>query len=566
VRPADEPLYTSEHRVPNEPDSRWLGRRARNVARRPLVLALFAAGAFLVALLAVIAAPFPTRQPAPPPLPSRQDTTNLVAQIARLEARVSIADSTLAGATAELNVSREVPAIVDTFPPALRARRGLLRSRIREVTGVIRRASDAPLPASYRALAEMPELAGDSTVAGLLDSLTAVERARAQAQTLGETDTTFMALTARVTQIGDSLVRIAERRVTAMRGEVVRLTPAPTELPPAEPIDTAPLRMAVDSARQARAAAERRLADARRHNESVAAMELRSQSVTGASASPGMLISAAAVSGLALGFLVALTGEMRKPAVADGREAEVVAGIPVLAHISEATPQARRTRRLADRDVPPLVDLTTDSYDRLYYRLADSVARLPQLAVLGDDPAVVAIVSANLAAAAARTARATLLLDADFDLGNVSNVLRVPRAPGMADILAKRVHWSSAIAHSVVGRDRVVDVLPAGTLSGGSSLAGAAASLGAEVAHIAGRYDTLIVNAPVSRRGAVSAVAAVVPDAIVCVRISRTSVRLLRRIVTEARADGARLRGLVLWTRSIEQADLVRPSASARKA
>jgi len=374
-----------------------------------------------------------------------------------------------------------------------------------------------------------------------------------------------MALTARMTQIGDSLVRLAERRIAALRRELGALTPPPAAVARVDTIDTMPLRLAQDSARRALGATERRLADARRHNDAVARLEASARSPAERSPSPGMLITAAAVSGLALGFLVALAGEIRRPAVADAREAEVAASLSVLAHITDVDPRARRTRRRADRDVPPLIELTSDHYDRLYYRLADSVARLPQLAVLGDDPVVVAIVSANLAAAAARNARATLLLDADFESASASNVLRVRREPGMAEVLANRVHWSSAIAHSVVGRDRVIDVLPAGSAGGGSSWANAAASFAAEVAHIARRYDTLIISAPVSRRGAVSAVAAAVPDAIVCVRISRTPVRLLQRIIMEARADGARPRGLVLWSRAFEQAVAVGPSGRAVK-
>ena len=518
------------------------------------MLALFTAGAFLVALLTVILAPA-GRQPLPPPNPlPRQDTTRLLEYTSRLGARVSSAESTLAVARVDLDSPPMEAVVIDTFPPALRARRGALRSRIRELSAFVRRASDAPLPASYRAVAEVPELAGDSSVASLLDSLGEVERARAEVEALGEADTAFMALTARMTRIGDSLVQLAERRIGLMQRELLTLAPARVEVARADTIDTLSLHLAVDSSRQALVAAERRLVSARRHNDSVAILEAHAQSPVEASASPGMLITAAAVSGLAIGFLVALAGEIRRPAVADAREAEVAAGIPVLAHITDVAPRARQARRRADRDVPPLIELTSDHYDRLYYRLADSVARLPELAVLGDDPDVVAIVSANLAAAAARNARATLLLDADFDSATASSVLGIRREPGMAEVLANRVHWSSAIAHCMVGRDRVIDVLPAGGARGGSSWPNAATSFGAEVAHIAGRYDTVIVGAPVSKRGAVSAVAAAVPEAIVCVRISRTPVRLLQRIIAEARADGARLRGLVLWSRALDHA------------
>jgi hypothetical protein len=247
---------------------------------------------------------------------------------------------------------------------------------------------------------------------------------------------------------------------------------------------------------------------------------------------------------------------MRRPTVADAREAEVAAGVPVVAHVTVDRGSAFRARRRADRNVPPLIELASDRYERLYYRLADSVARLPRIAVFGDETAVVATVAANLAAAAARSARSTLLLDTDFDSRSVASVMRVRTVPGVAEVLARRVHWSSAVTHAVVGRDRVVDVLPAGYMKGGGSLAGAVDGFRAEIDNIAKRYDAVIVSAPVSRRGAASAVSASVPDAIVCVCVGRTPVRVLQRIVNDARADGSRIRGLVVWKIDIPDLDL----------
>ena len=552
MRPADEPLYTSELTTGFGTDARWLGRRARNVARRPLLLALFASAGFLVALLAVILAPEAERK-APPAIPERRDSAAILALIDRLGARHLSADEALAAARLEYQRDRELPAFVDTFPPELRARRDAIAARVRALSGAVRRAGDAPLPSSYRALAGEAPISGDSVVVALVQSLDSAEQARALAAAASAVDTAFMALTARAKGIGDSLVRIAERRLAVMRRELAALTPAPIEIAPPDTVDTLPLVAARDSARLALDEAERRLASVRLHNDSVAAVERSVLAAVDQSATPGMLIAAAAVSGLAIGFLVALTAEMRKPAVADGREAEAAAGLPVLAHVAEMPATARRARRQADRDVPPLIELTSDRYDRLYYRLADPLARLPQLAVLGDDPIVVAIVAANLAAAAARTARSTLLLDADFDSGSVSAVLGLRRQPGMIDVLAKRYHWSSIIAQTVVGRDRVVDVLPAGAQAPGNSPSASQLSLGTEIGHIVGRYDTVIVSAPVSSAGTVNSVVAAVPDAIVCARISHSPVRLLQRIINEARADGSRLRGLVLWSRSLDQ-------------
>jgi hypothetical protein len=93
-------------------------------------------------------------------------------------------------------------------------------------------------------------------------------------------------------------------------------------------------------------------------------------------------------------------------------------------------------------------------------------------------------------------------------------------------------------------------------MKGGGSLAGAVDGFRAEIDNIAKRYDAVIVSAPVSRRGAASAVSASVPDAIVCVCVGRTPVRVLQRIVNDARADGSRIRGLVVWKIDIPDLDL----------
>lgn len=551
MRPADAPLYTSEYAVRPGRDARWLARRARNVARRPMVLLLLTAAGFFVALVAIITAPVGAErvQRRVAPLPARTDTGPLVMALERQRSRVAGAEAALEDARADARAERPTAVAIDTFPPDARARRDSLAQRSRTIGAAIRRAVDAPLPASFRALAALPELAADSAVVMLIDSMTAVEGARAAAQSAGVADTAFIALTARLAQLGDSLVHRAEVRLAPIRRELGALTPEVRAIPAAAPVDTAPFRVSLDASRRELATATSRLAAARAHNDSVARLEVRRRAGTPRTASPALLIAAAGLIGLALGFLAALTGEVRRPCVADAREAEAAAGVPVLAHVSGPETAQARTRRTADRDVPPLIELTTDRYTRLYHRLADAVSRLPRLAVLGDHPAVVATVAANLATAAAHTARATLLLDTDFDTSSVAGVMRVRAEPGVAEVLAKRLHWSSAVVSAVVGRSRTVDVLPAGTMKGGGSLVSAAESFAAEVAHIGRRYDSLVISAPLSRRGAVSAVVAAVPDAIVCVRASRTPVRLLQHVVEEARRDGARVRGLVLWER-----------------
>jgi hypothetical protein len=554
---SDAPLYTSEQAVPHEPDARWLARRARNVARRPTLLLLVAGAGFLVALVSIVAAPRGldrVQQSPAPAVPPREDTTSLADQRELALVRITGAEAALAEARDRALAEPVSPVVIDTFSPALRERRESLSSSARSLAAALKRASDAPLPASYRALAQLPSVAGDLGASTLLDSLAALERARAEYETLGIVDTVFISLTVRLTQIGDSIRNIAGRRLASIRRDVARLQPEVYVPEPLPQVDTVPFGVALDSARAALAASERALARARTHNDSVTRLEARAGEEAARATGPGTLIAAAAVLGMAFGFLIALGGEMRRPTVADAREAEVAAGVPVLAHVTVDRSSTFRARRRADRNVPPLIELASDRYERLYYRLADSVARLPRIAVFGDETAVVATVAANLAAAAARSARSTLLLDTDFDSRSVASVMRVRTVPGVAEVLARRVHWSSAVTHAVVGRDRVVDVLPAGSMKGGGSLAGAVDGFRAEIDNIAKRYDALIVSAPVSRRGAVSAVSASVPDAIVCVCVGKTPVRVLQRIVNEARADGSRIRGLVVW--NIDTPDL----------
>lgn len=516
-----------------------------------MILLLLGSGAFFIALLAIIMAPLGAdrvqRSRAPVSLPPPRDTAQLLSAIARERAGVSGAEAALDDARVDATAARPTTVVVDTFPAEARARRDSLATRTRELGSTIRRAADAPLPASFRALAAMPELRADSAARRLGDSIAAVEQARSEAEAAGAADTIFIALTQRLTTLGDSLVALATGRLAPLRAELDALAPEVRRLEPESVVDTMPFRDALAASRQRLAAAESRLAMARTRNDSLARLEAARREGFARTASPPVLIIAAAIIGVAAGFLAALFGEVRRPAIADGREAEVVSGIPVLARIGSRQAGPSRARRRADRSVPPLIDLASDRYARLYHRLADPVSRLPRLAVLGDHSAVVATVAANLATAAAHTARATLLLDTDFDARSVSSVLRVRAEPGIAEVLARRLHWSAAVVPSIVGRNRSVDVLPAGTFKGGGSLASAAESFAAEVANIARRYDTLLISAPLSRRGAVSAAAAAVPDAIICVRSARTSVRVLQRIVDEARRDGARLRGLVIW-------------------
>lgn len=527
------------------------------------MLALLAGIGFLIALLSVIAAPIGDDRARPRmTIPPRQETSGLETEVERARVRAAGADAALIDARLAAIEARQPRVPIDTFPPALRARRDTLARRAAALSALIRRAEDAPLPASYRALAEDPSVRGDRATVALVDSLGALEQQRALYEASGIVDTAFIAITGRLAGIGDSLQGLATQKLAALRHELSSLQPRLPDAEPAAAVDTMPFRVALDSTVATLAAAERELARARAHNDSVTALEARARQAASRSASPPVIIASAGVVGIAFGFLVALLGEMRQPRISDPREAEVASRAPVLTHVTPDAPGAQRSRRRADQDVPPLIELSSDRYGRLYHRLADAVARLPRVAVIGDSAPVVATIAGNLAAAAAHTARLTLLLDADFETRSVASVMLLPGEPGMADVLARRVHWSAALRHQVVGRDRYVDVLPAGNIKSGSSLSSAADSFRLAVEHIATRYDTVVISAPASRQGVVRAVVAAVPDVVICARVSRTPVRLLQRLVSEVRNDGARVRGIVLWER--EDPVLLAPAEPTR--
>jgi hypothetical protein len=533
--------------------SRWIARRARNVSRHPLALASLAGIVFAIALVALVVIPVGARRAAAAVRPrpgERPDTIPLAESNAAAVERLRRAAGTLDSARTAILLALTAPAEpVDTFPPEVVARRDTLRALAAGLGALLQRAADAPLPESYRALGEHPAMRGNARALSLLDSLAAVERGRQTMGAIGAVDPTVIMLATRANAIGEEMQAIARERRAQLRGALAAITPPPP--PPRDTsalaIDTLPLLRARDAAARTARVTERRLADARRVHRALDAREQRARELQAISASPLAMLGAALVLGVAVGFLLALAREWQRPRVGDAHEAEWIVEAPVLIRIADVEPTEERSRRRSDRDVPPLIDLATDRYSRLYFQLADAIARLPRIAIVGDDPATTAAVAANLAAAAAHTARNVLLVDTDFDTRSASAALLVRDVPGLAEVLARRVMWTDALTASLVGRDRIVDVLPAGAVKGGAALSSASAALRAELDRLARRYDSLIVSAPASQRGAVGAAAAATGDVIIVARVGRTAIRVLQRLLVETRDTGARVRGIVLW-------------------
>jgi len=520
----------------------WIRRRAQNVYRRPLLVGGVGAAVFVVTLLGLAVIPRRARRAVDEAMAApvaRPDTALLRRRVDSAAARVRVAELGLARLRAAAGQSAP-----DSLSPAHRARRDSLATASANLARLLQRAEEAPLPASYRELGTAPEMQGAPRVAQLLDTLSDVEQSRADFGAAGGVDPIFVALTARVTQLGRELKAIALARRAALQRELARLVPPP---PPARALRVATLEL--DSAQSALTRVRDELAAARATNRALAEQAARARAAEALAASVPAMLPGALIVGLAAGLAVAFTLEVRRPTVADGAEAEAIAGVPALVTITEPRAVQERRRR-ADRDVPPLVELNSDTYRLLFTQLADPSFNLPFAVVVGDVPLVTATVAANLAATVARQVRTTLVVDTDFQAHSVAAVTRVRPAPGMAEVLAERTEWAEVVRSVVVERSRTIDVLAGGMFGAAGAPEGLGTRLAHTLARFTRRYECVVVNAPLARSAMMPpAVASTAGPVIVCVCLARTPVGTLRQLMDALQASGTTVRGLVIWDR-----------------
>src|SRR5207247_326430 len=89
-----------------------------------------------------------------------------------------------------------------------------------------------------------------------------------------------------------------------------------------------------------------------------------------------------------------------------------------------------------------------------------SCSDLARLTVTGDESAIAAVVAVNIGAIAADEARSTIVVDTDARTCPVAAALHIHAEPGIADILDKRAAWAEVVTPAVIGRSRVIDVIP----------------------------------------------------------------------------------------------------------
>jgi hypothetical protein len=538
------PRYTRRRRA--EMRAAWIAGRTRNTLRRPVRLAAVCGTVFVGALVLLVLAPRDARRASQQiaPLSTRwRDTVPLVRAVESTTRRLATADSALAArrALAERPVYVPPP---DTLSAAARATRDSLTATSAELTRLLDRVENSPLPQSYRALGESPGLRNDPRVRALLDSLADVEREREDLGGGSGVDPIFVALTARATAIGRSIQALAEARRTAVRDSLALLRPAVVSAPVVVTVDTVGPLQRRDAVRAARDSAVAALAAARHENQ-VTDRQLREARARANGVAPPLAILAAAlVLGTTLGFAFALMIEIARPRVSDLQEAERVTGARVLAVVRPRTIPPERARRKADLRLPPLIDPTSDAYRLLASHTSVAGSNRAVVTIAGDFPSVTATIAANIAAVSANEMRSTLLVDTDVTENPVASILRLPAVEGVSAVLTGRAELSTVAVQALVGRDRWLDVVPGGTQRRAAITNREAELLRDAIARSARHYELTLVVSSFDRANDVR----VGPAVLVCAHVAHSLVATLRAAVAALRDSGAQIIGIVLWS------------------
>jgi Mrp family chromosome partitioning ATPase len=532
------------------PRAMYLAARARNAMHRPIFIGAVSVGTFVTALVALVVVPQQAQKAADAIAPKpgeRPDTVPLAQAAAAANARVIATDSALA--TARIRAATLSQAMFDTLDPQLTARRDSLNRRLNQLEALLARTETAPLAASYRALGESPELSGHSSVHLLLDSLSEIERERDASATSGGADPVFVALTSRATEIGRAIQNVGISRRDSLRSAIAALAPparpTPSELAQA---DTMRRLAAHESALAALSTANAQLEAARRRVQEVDQRAERARELANPlSAPPYAMLASAIVFGMVLGFGAALAQELRRPRIADEREAERIAGVRVISVIRPRPPSPERGRRMADRAAPPHIDPANDAHQLVWLFVAPPPSALLMVTISGENSLIAAIIAANLGALAAEEARNVILIDTDSRSSPVSSALRLAPDPGLLDIVNGRIGWPEATQHATIGRDRVIDVVPSGAYQSSGDSGRIADLLRRDAARLGRHYDTVLVVA--SKTTTLSGLPGSLPmhDVIYCAQLGITRHAELKNAIQSIRLAGGNPLGVVLW-------------------
>jgi hypothetical protein len=428
------------------------------------------------------------------------------------------------------------------------------------------RVRQAPLVESYRTLAATPALRANGAVRATLDSIELLHREREASAALGGPDARYAALTARLTALGQRLERLAaevlaSRQSTASASgnasanaspnagasasaEVMAGAASSTALADSTSTLLQSTPLVVDSTLDsvathtaaALARADSMLTATRARNDTLLAQQMSLRERTQLSIPPVAMLLASLVIGLSLGFAVALFREMRRPTVGDADELEALTQARVLGHDEVRGAETWMLLHLSLTNIGDVVHAVQ---------------------VLADRPLLAGTAALNLAAAAARESRASVVVDLATKSAAVLPLVPTPalRArrdgaaapdadhPAAAGDATSDSAWDVSRAMRV-GRDASVAlVLPRRVRSGGAR-SGGAREADADIARFTAGYDLAIFVADAVSPPALPSAAAV----ILCARRGVTSLGWLEQASRTLAQQGRAVRAVLLWS------------------
>lgn len=566
-------MATNTFAITNPRRTAWMTARARNAARRGGLVAAIGLLAVTVTLLLLVLLPREVNRSVRArvdALPAPTDTVPLLANLtgsmdrlrnaeANLQSvRVAYADR-VARATASTNTSTASPLVTASGQIAEQsdARKELLLR--------IARARSAPLIENFRTVGEADFLRSDAPVRVLLDSLNEVNRDREAYAALGGPDARYAAMTARLTTLGQRVLLIAEQRLATGRATAAAVAATDSNASIAadsltQRMDTAKLaqgvpfsadstadraaRDALDSARVKLQTAEQLLQTARTTNTSIARERERAEADSPAQVPPVAMLVAALVLGLAVGYGVAFYREVKHPRIADAAEVERVTDTRVIVHTGPSRSALNmRHRRISDVTVAAVVDTASESYQLLHVTLTGFGDTSREVRVVSNDAILAATVGINLAVAAARDSRSTLLVDATAPQSVVARMLSGSKKRARPDAEPYQ-SLRSRLVRNRLGRELFVD-------SVSLDVPGTSAD---ELQQLAHEHDfTVFVQpeTPASVRAdetPAAPPATSATDVILCVRVGATGLGWLTEKTAELRDQNRRLRAVLLWS------------------
>ncbi|MHB8837335.1 MAG: hypothetical protein ACYC7F_00080 [Gemmatimonadaceae bacterium] len=533
--------------APNSSErAEWLAARALLASRRlkPLYPVAFAAFAAVFTAVYVARAPLAdraarTQRASLGPLDVEQDTVALRAKVDAARQLLAQRDSALRDYQFRAESRLANPAL---SAPAGRERDSL-RTVLAQLDAALDRAAKAPLTASYGALAATPALRTLGIVQPLVDTLELLETVRRSLDPAAAPQREFARVSERANAIGAALQAIghAQRSGLARRIAAIEAT-AVNSSSDAIPSDSILLRGARDSASRELAAAEaawrdERLRQQAAHARTDSIAQARAARILGASPLIAALSALLLVSALA--FTLAVVGEVRRPTLAHAREAERLAGVPVLASADAfRVPKDGRARLQPGTGVDP--------FRMVYLSLTASGTRHRIVCVTGDDAMLTVAVAGRIAVSAAADERATLVVDMTPGTPSASAYFGWRDEPGFTDAIAGVRLWREVSRPIGASEGLDIEVIPAGAPRSDTAASISNAAARRDLSEHLAEYDFTVLVAPSVLSVEQTVALGLAPPTLLVVRRAKTRLQALSTTIQQLADRQVIINGMII--------------------